>query len=71
MDQEPPVEIKLVTLPVDGNVPCDEIFFKPDEVVKLTSNDDPNLNLSSGQMGSESELGYELKVESGIFEPTY
>ena len=37
LDQNPPVEIRLVTL--DGNVPCDERVLNPDEVVKLTSCD--------------------------------
>ena len=37
LDQEPPVEIKLVTL--DGNVPFDEKILKPSEILKLTSND--------------------------------
>ena len=45
LDQEPPIEIKLVTL--DRNVPCDEKILKPNEVVKLTSND-------------EKEYGYKI-----------
>jgi hypothetical protein len=48
LDQEPPppVEIKLVTLD-DNDVPCDEKILKPDEAVKLTSN-------------NEKEYGYKI-----------
>ena len=49
LDQEPPVEIKLVTLV--GNVPCDEKILKPSEVVELTSND-------------EKEYGYKITNKS-------
>jgi len=41
-DQEPPVEIKLVTL--KDNVPCDEKILKPNDVVKLT----PNVKMEYG-----------------------